>query len=299
MNRTATSYRPMRSSVDLSGAAVSVHRQPPPPDLADGVLEFWQYDVAPEQEYLPIQVFPSGCVVLRFNIRAEGVEPILYGPSLRNDMKGIFYHDWVIFGVALRADRACQFLGLSLAEFRDKRLLMDAVWPTRIESVCAQMWETRCFADRIGVLSRFLRTVRRPDLAPSADFLNVFGDIVGRPCAEDIGKIAKRYGANGRSTRRHFSKCLGIGPKELERLVRVQRAMRALHCQPKAALTHLTNDAGFCDQPHFSREFKRLVGVSPGTFASLVGRMHDKSLPAWSKLDPRWREKMAPEVVRF
>jgi AraC-like DNA-binding protein len=42
-----------------------------------------------------------------------------------------------------------------------------------------------------------------------------------------------------------------------------------------AHLVDLALAAGFSDQAHFSREFKSLIGCSPRTYASRIGRMHD------------------------
>jgi len=53
--RTAT-YHPLRTSADLSGTAIRVHRQAPAPDLAPYVYEFCQYDVDPVEDYVPVQV---------------------------------------------------------------------------------------------------------------------------------------------------------------------------------------------------------------------------------------------------
>jgi len=300
LNKTANLYRPLRTSVDLSGDAVKITRVAPPPDLANTVMDFWQYEVDRTLDYIPIQVFPSGCVAIRFNIRPDHVESVLYGPSLRNNMKGLFYHDWAIFGLSLYPDRAYSLLGLSLHELRDVRISLECFWPARIRQLTEQLGYTENFNTRIVAMTQFLRDVIRKDVQPKADFLNAFTDIVDRaPHAQDIGYIAKRHGASGRTLRRHFSKYLGIGPKQMDRLVRVQQSMRAIHAAPNQALVQLAQQQGFSDQPHLSREFRTITGYSPAKFASLVGVMHDKSLPAWANLSTEWRTKRSPKIMRF
>ncbi|WP_443192724.1 helix-turn-helix domain-containing protein [Microbacterium sp. Clip185] len=52
-------------------------------------------------------------------------------------------------------------------------------------------------------------------------------------------------------------------------LVRIQRARRAQQLlQTGHALADATAAAGYADQPHLTREFRRLVGASPAQFAS-------------------------------
>lgn len=300
MNKTANSYRPIRTTVDMSGDAVRITRVPPPPDLADFVMEFWQYEVDPALDYIPVQVFPSGCVAVRFNIRPDHVESVLYGPSLRNNMKGLFYHDWQIFGFSLYPDRAYHLLGLSLHELRDVRIHLECFWPQRIRLLGEQLEECHSFSERILIMSEFLRQIIRRDIEPKSDFLNAFSDIVSRaPHAEDIGYIAKRNAASGRTLRRHFQKYLGIGPKQIDRLIRVQRSMRAICTSPNSQLAHLAQQTGFSDQAHLSREFRALTGYAPARFASLIGNIHDRSLPAWSELDTSWRNIRSPKIMRF
>lgn len=300
MNKTAISYRPVRTSVELSGSAVRTQRRSPPPDLAKFVMDFWQYNVDPRLDYIPVQVFPSGCVVIRFNIRPDHVESVLYGPSLNNNMRGLFYHDWAIFGVALYPERAYHLLGLSLHELRDKRILLECFWPRLVQDLAEQLWETQCFEARIEIMSAFLRRVIRTDVSPNAGFLNVFHDIVQlAPHAEDIGLIAKRHGASGRTIRRQFTKYMGLGPKQIDRLVRVQNSMRNLCSTSESHLADVAIRNGFSDQAHLSREFRSLTGYTPGKFASLIGTIHDKSNKTWEGMDTSWRYKRSSAVVRF
>lgn len=300
LNKTDTAYRPLRTSVDLSGDAVTIRRKQPPPDLSPYLIEFWEYDVDPKLDYVPIQVFPSGCVVLRFNVTSQGVEPVLYAPSLNNNMKGLFFHEWIIFGVALRPNMAYQLLGISLHELRDMRINMECFWPVDVRRACEQIAGATSFAERITVFTKFLRKIFREDVTPNSGFLNVFQDItLNAQRASDIGMIAKRHGANGRSLRRHFIKYLGVGPKQMDRLVRVQNSMRQIQHRPSQSLASLSAGYKFSDQAHFSREFRSFVGFSPKVFASLVGSMHKKSLDIWSGMTTDYRHKVPPKILRF
>lgn len=299
MKKTAT-YRPLRTSADLSGNALRIHRQPAPPDLAPYVYEFYQYDVDPAEDYVPIQVFPNGCLSLRFNLRPDGTDSVLYGPCLSNRMKGLFYHEWVIFGAALYPERAYNLLGIAVHELRDLRIHMDLLWPNRMSSVEDALQQATTFEQRSDELAAFLRRIIRQDLEPHADFLNVFSEISQlAPTASDIGLIARRYGTNGRSLRRQFAKYLGLGPKQMDRVIRVQRCMRAIAENPKRSLVDLALAGAFSDQAHFSREFKSLVGCSPRVYASRIGCMHDKSLEMWSEMNPDFRHIIPPAVMRF
>src|SRR5262245_22419604 len=165
-------YRPIRISARLAPGAVEAHRAAPPPDLAPHVDEFWQYDVRPGVPFVPIQVYPSGCVVLRFNVWPDRVESIVYGPSLSAEMKGCFIGGVAIFGAAFRLEQGYSLLGIGVHELTDLRLDLEHLWPARMAEVAERLWETRTFSERIAVMSDFLRKVVRRDLAVSSDFLS-------------------------------------------------------------------------------------------------------------------------------
>jgi AraC-like DNA-binding protein len=44
---------------------------------------------------------------------------------------------------------------------------------------------------------------------------------------------------------------------------------------------------GWSDQPHFNREFRCLLGMSPGDFVRYAGCFHDPGLPIWQTLNQR------------
>jgi len=81
-------------------------------------MDFWQYDVLPPHERVPIQAFPSGCVALRFNLRSDHLEPVLYGPSLRAEMTSVFWSDELAFGAALQLPAARDVLRCDVVEPR-------------------------------------------------------------------------------------------------------------------------------------------------------------------------------------
>lgn len=302
MNKTVIGgmrYRPIRTSAVLSGESVLTTRIPAPPDLAPYVMEFYEYTVHPDVPCVPIQVFPNGCLSIRFNIKAHEVEAVLYGPSTRNNMKGWFRSDWIIFGVALWPNRSYQLLGLSLQEVRDLRIHLDQLFPKDTARLCAKMWEAKGMPERIAVVSHFLRASLR-DQPPSADFLNAYAKLIAQaPLHSDVGRITSENRTSDRHLRRYFHKYLGLGPKETHRLIKVQYALALLSATPERNLANLALDLGFSDQAHFTRAFKAIVGITPMRFRNLVGCMSDISLDIWSDLHPIGKNETTQKIFRF
>lgn len=70
---------------------------------------------------------------------------------------------------------------------------------------------------------------------------------------------------------RAFTGAFGVAPHQYLTSRRVERARRLLLAG--RPLADVATEAGFYDQPHLSRHFKRLLGVTPGRYARGAGPM--------------------------
>lgn len=80
-----------------------------------------------------------------------------------------------------------------------------------------------------------------------------------------VEEIAADLGVSPVRLSRAFRKFYGESVGEYQRRLRVQFACRRL-ADIDATLTGVGAEAGFADQSHFTRVFKRLTGVTPGEF---------------------------------
>ena len=78
-----------------------------------------------------------------------------------------------------------------------------------------------------------------------------------------VDAIAAVAGVSSRQVDRLFARYLGITPKTLARVLRFQRTLRRLMQDPSCSLAEVAADAGYFDQPHFVRDFKRMSGGVP------------------------------------
>lgn len=80
--------------------------------------------------------------------------------------------------------------------------------------------------------------------------------------------IATAVGAHPVQLARQFRRTFGCSVGEYVRRARVDFACRAL--RTSAPLSEIAFDAGFADQSHFSRVFKRVTGRTPGEYRRLT-----------------------------
>jgi AraC family transcriptional regulator len=141
------------------------------------------------------------------------------------------------------------FLGMRLyREFR----LMDAVSPLAIEGLVLE------------ILAELARHSAPPRLPP---WLLRARDLLHDRFQENLGlaEIAAVVGVHpvylASKFRRHFHKTIG----DYQRQLRVEFACKRL-ATGRMPLAEIALAAGFVDQSHFARVFKRSLGMTPGTY---------------------------------
>jgi AraC-like DNA-binding protein len=100
-------------------------------------------------------------------------------------------------------------------------------------------------------------------LTRAREFLHAM--IVENPSLESLARVG---GMNKFALLRQFKRAFGTTPHHYLISLRVERARARLAAgEPPAVVAAAL---GFSDQAHFSRHFKRLVGVAPGQFARML-----------------------------
>jgi AraC-like DNA-binding protein len=110
-----------------------------------------------------------------------------------------------------------------------------------------------------------------------------------------------------RQLRRRCRAAVGVGPKELHRILRFQGFVARVRASidrpgaPDAALARWAVEAGYHDQAHLGRECRRLLGVTPGEYlaqsrdACTCGHDHAASyVPMLGPRDGRFVQERRP-----
>ncbi|MFO0714156.1 MAG: helix-turn-helix transcriptional regulator [Sandaracinus sp.] len=78
-----------------------------------------------------------------------------------------------------------------------------------------------------------------------------------------VEEMAERAGVSSRHLDRLFAKHLGVPPKTLAKVLRFQCALGALMREPEGTLADVAATAGYFDQAHFIKDFRRMTGGVP------------------------------------
>ncbi len=100
-------------------------------------------------------------------------------------------------------------------------------------------------------------------------------DVITKACVEvivqsqgqlDVVELADKMNVNRRNIERRFTSVIGMSPKQLSRVIRLQATLKMLEQKKFTSLTSLAYENGYYDQAHFIKDFKEFTGISPKSF---------------------------------
>lgn len=81
-----------------------------------------------------------------------------------------------------------------------------------------------------------------------------------------VNELSKQVNLNRRMLARKFSSDVGLSPKQLSKIVRLQTSLKALLAKENTKLTDLAYEQQYFDQAHFIKEFREFTGITPKEF---------------------------------
>ena len=165
-------------------------------------------------------------------------------------------------GMTLRDGCAAQVIGVPLREVRDRMLEFPTLLFDRLGN--ATDGERVKLLMECGSSAAALKAAAEPPHSIAEHAAAAIRRTHGRV---SITRLARVCGVSIRTLNRAFDRSLGMTPKTLARVCRLNRAASLLRDGNAAADVAL--DAGFCDQPHLVNEFRAIAGLSPSRWIEL------------------------------
>ncbi|WP_156755222.1 helix-turn-helix domain-containing protein [Actinokineospora pegani] len=134
------------------------------------------------------------------------------------------------------------------------------------------------WARRFAVLDRALlsRMDERGEVDPRVR--HAWGRLLGSGGTVSVAALAGELGWSTRHLSGRFATELGLSPKTAARVVRFDRARRALAGAPQSVAA-VAAAHGYCDQSHFVRDFREFAGCAPTTWLAEEFRIVQAGAP--------------------
>ncbi len=122
---------------------------------------------------------------------------------------------------------------------------------------------------RFDILEQvLLTTLGQPTLDPVV--ASAVAQLQSEPSLVRIPDLAREVGLSQSALERRFNQFVGATPKRFAELVRLQRVLRLQASGAKPS--GIAHEAGYYDQSHFSRDFRRFVGLTPENYFGQIIR---------------------------
>jgi AraC-like DNA-binding protein len=248
----------------------------PPADLRTFVACGWIKVVRQTDAGARVPILPDGCADI---MTYDDSPPFVVGPDPVTRWVPL-PEGLVIAALRLRPGAARAILGIDVHELlAASATLTDLVSTARTLRAALRSLEQP--AARLARLQDWVRA--RLDRASSRDRAVIEAS---RTLARDpriaVDAVAAELGWSARTLHREFVGACGYGPKYLQRVMRVQGAIRYAHAAGAPSLSSIAAKLGFADQAHMTRDFRSITGFTPGV--CLAGA--DAELGRW--LDEEW-----------
>jgi len=122
--------------------------------------------------------------------------------------------------------------------------------------------------ERILILSKFLSNKLKENDTIDRVIKMSIGTLVQSNGLINIDDLSDKIQINRRKLERKFSSAIGLSPKQLSKVIRLQKTLKMLNQNGTGSLTDLAYENGYFDQAHFIKDFKEFTGVSPKAFYS-------------------------------
>jgi AraC-like DNA-binding protein len=173
--------------------------------------------------------------------------------------------DSAVVLAAFTATGAATFLRHPLDEFFNATVAMDGLLgrPTDLNHVNEELAETRDNARRVQLIENIL-IARAPNARPDPSVSAAVSWIEESRAMTRIEELARRVGLSQSTLERRFRRVVGASPKKFASIVRLRHV---LHLRAKGGdFTSIAHAAGYYDQSHFIKDFKRFSGLAPESF---------------------------------
>jgi len=246
--------------------------RPPHPDLAPSIEHYWFVTAEDGPVDIQVQVFADARADLLFTYGVGYTRQVIGGAATEHAASNLDAQRLApirilqrgavhLVGVRFRLGGLGPFVKHDLRRFTNRT-------PPPIEVFGAGALALEADLRTLGadeaarrldafLLAQLQRDPRRPA------FEAALATLVASGGTATVEEAARQAGVSVRQVDRLFARELGLAPKTVARVLRFQTALRMLMRDPGVSLADVAMSAGYFDQPHFIREFRRLSGGVP------------------------------------
>ncbi|MGF9825387.1 helix-turn-helix transcriptional regulator [Brevibacillus agri] len=247
----------------------------PSKSLANYVACYWTSQFHGHGQSTPLlhRVIPDGCVDIIFDLgaRSFGRGAFVTGLMTAYELMPLV-EPQAMFGIRFFVEEADRFFRFPVAEVSAAHVLLEDLWGSEALWAMEGMLDAADTAQRIAWAERLLmQSLNRDGMRQNALLLTSMQHLYEHQGNLSVAALAEKVCYSERNVRRMFQQALGIGPKELSRIIQFQSLLQLLAKGQAASFVDAAVQCGYYDQSHVIKSFRAYYGETTGGIFAVRG----------------------------
>lgn len=250
---------------------------PPHPDLAALVKCYWTLEVPYDPTTTKQRILPDGCVELFFilgdDVKRYTADGFIIQP--RAMVLGQITEPFFIEPTGVVHSFAVRFYPYGFANFTTVPLvdltnretpIAQLLGEGKAGALTQQITAAADTEERIRIIETFLfQQLAEQETADQIVRSTIDVILQSKGCLP-VNEMLKDDPSKRRQLERKFAKQVGISPRQLGKVIRLQAALKMLLHQKEETMAAVAYENNYFDQAHFNKDFKAFTGTSPRAF---------------------------------
>lgn len=250
----------------------------PHDDLKSLIKCYWTLEVPPSDSPQRQRIIPDGCIEMAFilgdDIRrytsrdefilqpramvlGQTIDPFYIEPTGYVNTFAIRFYP---YGFA-------NFVTIPVSELANKETPLEFLFgEEQAKELEQKIILAENTAARIAIVEKFLLERFISEATIDGIVKSTVDMLLTTGGSTSIHAILKEDLPKRRKLERQFLKQIGISPKQLGKVIRLQAALKLLLNRKAESLTEIAYESEYYDQAHFIRDFREFTGTTPGAF---------------------------------
>lgn len=249
----------------------------PSAKLSAFVKCYWTLESLQETDPEKQKILPDGCMEMIFHYGD------LYKQYLENNQTIIQPKSFVfgqitspleieptgrtgIFSVRFHPEGFIPFATIPLKQMENKAVSLEDLYGEEGKILESKIINTVEAQDKIAIIESFLEvrlmctdTIDRIVKLTVETILEINGHL-------SVNQLSEQLQINRKQLERKFSSVIGLSPKQLSKIIRLQATLKLLNNKEHNNLTAVAYESDYYDQAHFIKDFKEFTGLTPKKF---------------------------------
>ncbi|ELR73626.1 transcriptional regulator [Fulvivirga imtechensis AK7] len=252
----------------------------PHADLASLIKCYWTLEIPAQMEAPKQRIVPDGCIEMAF-ILGDDIKRYTSDTNFiiqpRAMVIGQITQPFFIeptghvnsFAIRFYPYGFANFIKIPIKELANKETPISALFDKKeAEALTQKIVNAPNTGVRITIVEDFLLSKLKDASTIDRIVKSTIDTLFLTKGSTSIDVIVKDQSTRRRNLERKFSKQVGISPKRLGKVFRLQAALKMMLLKHPENLTQIAYESEYYDQAHFIKDFKELTGTNPKEFLS-------------------------------